>query len=100
MSSHLVRLLTSSAIHQARPADGIGIRRHHVNRDPLRDSHVRNVWLGQLLPTMRHVLLSLSSLLYLALATNALHFYLDANEKRCFIEELPTNTVVEGSHIS
>jgi hypothetical protein len=31
-------------------------------------------------------------------AVNALHFYLDANEKRCFIEELPTDTVVEGEH--
>lgn len=29
---------------------------------------------------------------------NALHFYLDANEKRCFIEELPTDTVVEGHY--
>ena len=28
---------------------------------------------------------------------NALHFYLDANQKRCFIEELPTDTVVEGN---
>jgi hypothetical protein len=27
---------------------------------------------------------------------NALHFYLDANEKRCFVEELPSDTVVEG----
>ena len=27
---------------------------------------------------------------------NSLHFYLDDNEKRCFIEELPTDTVVEG----
>ena len=27
---------------------------------------------------------------------NALHFYLDANQQRCFIEELPTDTVVEG----
>jgi len=26
----------------------------------------------------------------------ALHFYLDAGEKRCFIEELPTDTIVEG----
>lgn len=46
------------------------------------------------------VLKRLSSLCYLllcfALAANALHFYLDANEKRCFIEELPTDTVVEG----
>jgi len=45
---------------------------------------------------MRHFLLSLSALLYLGVAAQALHFYLDANEKRCFIEELPTNTVVEG----
>lgn len=28
--------------------------------------------------------------------TNALHFYIDASERRCFIEELPTDTVVEG----
>ncbi|KAJ3710937.1 membrane protein [Lentinula raphanica] len=44
--------------------------------------------------------LSSSFLLLLcsALAANALHFYLDANEKRCFIEELPTDTVVEGHY--
>ncbi|KAL0576445.1 emp24p/erv25p-related protein [Marasmius crinis-equi] len=47
---------------------------------------------------MRHSILSLSSLLYFGLAAHALHFYLDANEKRCFIEELPTNTVVEGHY--
>lgn len=38
-------------------------------------------------------------LLFLALiqgVANALHFYLDASERRCFIEELPTDTVVEG----
>jgi hypothetical protein len=36
--------------------------------------------------------------LFLCLVTsvNALHFYLDANQQRCFIEELPTDTVVEG----
>lgn len=40
---------------------------------------------------------SLLSCLFLFIsAANALHFYLDANEKRCFIEELPTDTVVEG----
>jgi hypothetical protein len=41
------------------------------------------------------------SLLYLFLfisVVNSLHFYLDNNEKRCFIEELPTDTVVEGKH--
>jgi hypothetical protein len=35
--------------------------------------------------------------LFLLTAVNALHFYLDANEKRCFIEELPSDTVVEGT---
>lgn len=39
---------------------------------------------------------TLLSLFFLASAANALHFYLDANEKRCFIEEIPTDTVVEG----
>lgn len=34
--------------------------------------------------------------LVIAVAADALHFYLDANQKRCFIEELPTDTVVEG----
>jgi hypothetical protein len=28
--------------------------------------------------------------------TQALHFYLNANEKRCFLEELPSETIVEG----
>ncbi|KAF8227522.1 hypothetical protein L208DRAFT_1296379 [Tricholoma matsutake] len=44
---------------------------------------------------------ALSALLLLLLGsatTNALHFYLDANQKRCFIEELPTDTVVEGNY--
>jgi hypothetical protein len=41
-------------------------------------------------------LLFLLTLLLGAIVSNALHFYLDANEKRCFIEELPTDTVVEG----
>ncbi|KAH7098248.1 emp24/gp25L/p24 family/GOLD-domain-containing protein [Auriculariales sp. MPI-PUGE-AT-0066] len=34
----------------------------------------------------------------LALSSNALHFYLDSNEERCFIEELPTDTIVEGHY--
>ncbi|CAE6466511.1 unnamed protein product [Rhizoctonia solani] len=33
-----------------------------------------------------------------ATSVNALHFYLDSNEKRCFIEELPTDTIVEGHY--
>ena len=40
----------------------------------------------------------LSFLLCLVTSINALHFYLDTNEKRCFIEELPTDTVVEGAY--
>ncbi|KAF8159722.1 emp24/gp25L/p24 family/GOLD-domain-containing protein [Crassisporium funariophilum] len=31
-------------------------------------------------------------------SVHALHFYLDANQKRCFIEELPTDTVVDGHY--
>ncbi|ESK96436.1 membrane protein [Moniliophthora roreri MCA 2997] len=47
---------------------------------------------------MRHSLWSLYFALIYGLASRALHIYLDANEKRCFIEELPTNTVVEGHY--
>ncbi|KAJ3533056.1 hypothetical protein NMY22_g7499 [Coprinellus aureogranulatus] len=39
-----------------------------------------------------------SFLLCLCTSINALHFYLDANQKRCFIEELPSDTVVEGHY--
>lgn len=45
---------------------------------------------------MRLSLTLLSVLACLAATVNALHFYLDANQKRCFVEELPTDTVVEG----
>lgn len=37
-----------------------------------------------------------SILLLLLPLTNALHFYLDANEQKCFMEELPIDTIVEG----
>ncbi|KAJ7126552.1 membrane protein [Mycena crocata] len=43
-------------------------------------------------------LLFLWTLLLGVAVSNALHFYLDANEKRCFIEELPSDTVVEGHY--
>jgi hypothetical protein len=43
-----------------------------------------------------HLRLSLCTLLLLIVTVDSLHFYLDANEKRCFIEEIPTDTVVEG----
>ncbi|KAK0467334.1 uncharacterized protein EV420DRAFT_1626607 [Desarmillaria tabescens] len=46
----------------------------------------------------RHPFLSLCFLSLSFAVVNALHFYLDANEKRCFIEELPTDTVVEGHY--
>jgi hypothetical protein len=42
--------------------------------------------------------LALSVLFSILNATNALHFYLDAGQKRCFIEELPADTVVEGHY--
>ncbi|WVQ97696.1 hypothetical protein IAU59_004810 [Kwoniella sp. CBS 9459] len=31
-------------------------------------------------------------------AVNALHFYFESNEKRCFMEELPSDTIVEGHY--
>ncbi|WWD21956.1 hypothetical protein CI109_106444 [Kwoniella shandongensis] len=31
-------------------------------------------------------------------AVNALHFYFESNEKRCFLEELPSDTIVEGHY--
>jgi hypothetical protein len=37
-------------------------------------------------------------LLAFALSTHALHFYLESNEQRCFIEELPSETIVEGHY--
>ena len=46
--------------------------------------------------SMRFTLFSF--ILCIVSVANALHFYLDANQKRCFIEELPTDTVVEGKH--
>ncbi|KAI0343210.1 hypothetical protein BDW22DRAFT_1356814 [Trametopsis cervina] len=42
--------------------------------------------------------LSILFLLLVAVTTNALHFYLDSNEKRCFLEEIPADTVVEGHY--
>lgn len=30
----------------------------------------------------------------------ALHFYFESNEKRCFLEELPSDTIVEGQYRS
>ncbi|KAF8200383.1 membrane protein [Pholiota molesta] len=44
---------------------------------------------------MRFVLALLLSFLA---SVHALHFYLDANQQRCFIEELPTDTVVQGHY--
>lgn len=37
------------------------------------------------------------AILFLVGPISALHFYLDANERKCFIEELPTDTIVEGA---
>jgi len=40
--------------------------------------------------------LAVGLLFSISAVTNALHFYLDAGQRRCFIEELPANTVAEG----
>lgn len=45
-------------------------------------------------PTMR----VLSVLALVAAGARALHFYLDSNEQRCFVEELPSDTIVEGHY--
>ena len=47
------------------------------------------------MPRPPHLLAIWLLLLYIGV-TNALHFYLDADEKRCFLEEVPSDTVVEG----
>ncbi|KAL7415880.1 emp24/gp25L/p24 family/GOLD-domain-containing protein [Mrakia frigida] len=49
------------------------------------------------LARMRSTLPSVLLLLLLPL-TQALHFYLDANEQKCFMEELPVDTIVEGHY--
>lgn len=36
------------------------------------------------------------ALLALVSYSHALHFYIESEQKRCFVEELPTDTVVEG----
>ena len=46
----------------------------------------------------RRPLWTLFFLFALVAAANALHFYLEATDKRCFIEELPTDTMVEGAY--
>ncbi|VDB84956.1 unnamed protein product [Peniophora sp. CBMAI 1063] len=45
-------------------------------------------------PLPRTLILALAAASY----ANALHLYLDAGETRCFIEELPNETVVEGHY--
>lgn len=77
---------------------------HVVGHRPLMQTLPRYRTVTLLIPALKlqsnHKMLpALSALLLLLLGsatTNALHFYLDANQKRCFIEELPTDTVVEG----
>ncbi|WVR04318.1 hypothetical protein IAU60_001318 [Kwoniella sp. DSM 27419] len=43
---------------------------------------------------LTHALLALP----LLSAVNALHFYFESNERRCFMEELPSDTIVEGHY--
>ena len=51
--------------------------------------------------SFRLPLLSLATLTLFAWTTSALHFYMDLKDKRCFIEELPSDTIIEGvsSHL-
>jgi hypothetical protein len=48
---------------------------------------------------MLRLWLALSVLFLILNTANALHFYLDAGQRRCFIEELPADTVVEGREL-
>jgi len=48
--------------------------------------------------SLRFSLTPLALLLLLMCTCSALHFYMDLKERRCFIEELPTDTVVEGHY--
>ena len=49
------------------------------------------------LKMLRQQLIYPTFLFFLWISTSsALHFYLDATDKRCFVEELPSDTVVEG----
>jgi hypothetical protein len=43
--------------------------------------------------------LLLPLLVLLPVLSSALHFYLDASENKCFLEELPVDTIVEGSSL-
>ncbi|GAA5966642.1 hypothetical protein JCM3765_007259 [Sporobolomyces pararoseus] len=47
---------------------------------------------------MRPLLLSLAVLIGLSQFSNALYFYLNAGENRCFLEELPKDTIVVGHY--
>jgi hypothetical protein len=42
---------------------------------------------------------TLAALLATVTPIFGLHFYLEAGEERCFIEELPSETVVEGASL-
>lgn len=42
-------------------------------------------------------LLTLLTLFSLAIQTNALYFYMDGRQTRCFFEELPKDTLVVGT---
>lgn len=48
---------------------------------------------------MRLFSLSLSLLSFVHLST-ALYFYLEAGENKCFLEELPKDTIVVGTHFA
>lgn len=44
------------------------------------------------------LLFVLCACLALAQSTSALYFYLDAGANKCFLEELPKDTIVVGKH--
>lgn len=76
---------------------GLRIRIHaHTNTTALRSFPLRRTMLaGRLLPAWL-----LLAVLVLARSTLGLYFYLDPNVQKCFLEELPNDTVVVGHYMT
>ena len=49
-------------------------------------------------PSWLSSLLALVALLALSLPANALYFYMDGRQTKCFFEELPKDTLVVGMY--
>lgn len=72
----------------------------HPAPNNVRTSHVSVTLLllnmVSMLPTRQSFALLIVTLFLLAQTSNALYFYLEGSEKKCFLEELPKETMVTG----